>query len=224
MASTQTSGETQCQGALGTGTQFTYAQLEGLWVNAGGAAAQAPIMAAIAMAESGGCSTAYNPSGATGLWQILGAVDAADQGNLTDPAVNAHEAVLKYTTQGLTAWATYTSGAYTAFMANNVSPDTSVPTAATDTSATSSAPSSTCITGTAFGFCPLSKSEARALIGGMCMVAGALIALPGIILLAAFAFRGSGAASATGQAASVLEHAPGYGHAIRYARQRGARS
>jgi hypothetical protein len=108
-------------------TTYSYAQLEGLWIKAGGSKALAPLMAAIAEAESGGNSNAYNASGATGLWQILGAVNPADQPNLRDPAVNAHEAVLKYKSQGLGAWTTYTSGAYKAFLNGSTTPDTNVP-------------------------------------------------------------------------------------------------
>lgn len=100
---------------------FSYRQLEQLWISAGGNAALAPIMAAIAMAESGGNPNARNPSGATGLWQILGAVHPADQSRLTDPNVNAREAVAKYHTQGLKAWTTYTSGAYKKFVQGGVS-------------------------------------------------------------------------------------------------------
>jgi hypothetical protein len=73
-------------------------------------------MAAIAEAESSGNSIAYNASGATGLWQILGAVNPGDQSSLTTPSVNAHEALLKLESQGLDAWTTYTSGAYLQFM------------------------------------------------------------------------------------------------------------
>lgn len=109
-------------------TTYTYSQLEGLWEQAGGSTALAPVMAAIAMAESGGNSDAYNASGATGLWQILGAVNASDQGSLTNPQTNAKEAVLKYKTQGLGAWTTYTSGAYEQFLQSG--------TAATNTSGT----------------------------------------------------------------------------------------
>lgn len=106
-------------------TTETYAQLEGLWINAGGPPREAETMAAIAEAESGGRSDAFNASGATGLWQILGAVNPADQSHLKDPQVNAKEAVLKYKTQGLHAWVTYTTGAYRRFMRGNVSPNTS---------------------------------------------------------------------------------------------------
>src|SRR5580698_840440 len=71
---------TSCAGG---GTQYTYAQLEGLWVNAGGQASMAPLMAAIAEAESGGCSSALNATdnGGTqssyGLWQISTGTHAA---------------------------------------------------------------------------------------------------------------------------------------------------
>jgi hypothetical protein len=105
---------------------YSYAQLERLWINAGGSKSLAPVMAAIAMAESSGNSTAYNPSGATGLWQILGAVNPSDQSKLTNPQVNAHEAVLKYRDQGLSAWETYTNGAYKQFLKGNVPPSAKV--------------------------------------------------------------------------------------------------
>jgi len=95
---------------------YSFSQLEQLWISAGGPRALAPVMAAIALAESGGNPAAYNPSGASGLWQILGAVNPKDQGSLFNPQVNAHEAVLKYKSQGLGAWVTYTSGAYKKFL------------------------------------------------------------------------------------------------------------
>jgi hypothetical protein len=105
-------------------TTYSYAQLEGLWTGAGGSKALAPLMAAIAEAESGGNPDARNPSGATGLWQILGAVNASDSSRLTDPQINAHEALLKYKSQGLGAWTTYTSGAYKKYLKGNVPPVT----------------------------------------------------------------------------------------------------
>ena len=103
-------------------TTYSYAQLEQLWIGAGGSKALAPVMAAIAEAESSGNSQAYNASGASGLWQILGAVNPSDQGNLFNPQVNAKEALLKYNTQGLGAWVTYTSGAYKQYLQGNVPP------------------------------------------------------------------------------------------------------
>jgi hypothetical protein len=105
-------------------TTYTYSQLEELWINAGGSSALAPVMAAIAEAESSGVSDAYNSSGASGLWQILGAVNPADQDQLFNPIVNAREAVLKYQSQGLGAWVTYTSGAYKQFLQSGTAPAT----------------------------------------------------------------------------------------------------
>lgn len=92
------------------------------------------------------------------------------------------------------------------------------------TSAPPAAGSGTCITGTIFGYCPMSKTEARAIIGGMLIIAGGMVMLPGVILLAAFAFRATGGQAAAGQAAGTLEHVPVYGHAIRYTRDRAQRA
>src|SRR5262245_23053210 len=107
---------------------FSYAQLEDLWIKAGGPRALAPLMAAVALAESDGNSDAHNPSGATGLWQILG---NPGPGNAYDPLTNAKFAVAKYHEQGLGAWTTYTSGAYKKFMRGNVPPAAAQTTAAT---------------------------------------------------------------------------------------------
>ncbi len=76
---------------------YSYSGLENLWVSAGGPAWAEAHAASIAECESGGRVTAYNPSGATGLWQILGAVVA---GNLYNPYVNALNAVSKFTASG----------------------------------------------------------------------------------------------------------------------------
>jgi hypothetical protein len=53
-------------------------------------------------------------TGNSGLWQILG---LPFPGNPFNPLENAKMAVAKYTSQGLGAWVTYTSGAYRAFYA-----------------------------------------------------------------------------------------------------------
>jgi hypothetical protein len=196
---------TQCTGAGGTGTKYSYAQLEGLWINAGGSKALAPTMAAIAMAESGGCSTALNPSGASGLWQILGAVSPADQANLFDPAVNAKEATLKYSSQGLGAWVTYTSGAYKAYMSGSTTPDTNV--AKLDSSDSSSAASSCLIGGgSALGVpypCLMTRTGARELIGGLCIAAAGVLGLAAMVILAASAFNHPRATQAVGAVAPV---------------------
>jgi hypothetical protein len=88
--------------AARTGDGIGFRGLEDLWVRAGGTARLAPLMAHIAQAESGGDPTAHNPSGATGLWQILG---KPFPGNALDPLTNAKMAVWKYQHQGLGAWA-----------------------------------------------------------------------------------------------------------------------
>ncbi len=58
-------------------TTYSFAQLEQLWIQAGGSQALAPLMAGVAEVESGGNPDAYNPSGASGLWQIEIPVNAS---------------------------------------------------------------------------------------------------------------------------------------------------
>lgn len=101
----------------GGGIVESYGQLEGLWDQAGGARNMASLMAAIAEAESSGNTRAYNASGASGLWQILGLPFPGDP---FDALTNARMAVAKYNSQGLGAWVAYTSGAYKQFMRGNV--------------------------------------------------------------------------------------------------------
>jgi hypothetical protein len=74
-------------------SRYSYAGLEALWVSAGGPAWAAAHAAEIAECESGGNVYAHNPSGATGLWQILGSVVP---GSLYNPYVNALNAVAKF--------------------------------------------------------------------------------------------------------------------------------
>jgi Lysozyme like domain len=208
-------------------TTYTYAQLEQLWINAGGPAAQAPIAAAIAEAESSGNSAATNPNDnngtqtSWGLWQISNGTHGQPAANILDPTVNAQAAVAKYQASGWAPWGTYNSGAYTQFLANNVPPSSAgVPAATASTTAALTVVPGTCVVPyptlnlvvtTVGGGCILSKSEARAMIGGLCIAAGALIALPGLIILVAAGFKASGAAGAIGQAAGPLAKVPGYG-------------
>lgn len=179
-------------------TTYSYAQLEGLWINAGGSKALAPTMAAIAEAESGGNSDAHNPSGASGLWQILG---NPFPGNAFDPATNARMAVAKYKSQGLGAWVTYTSGAYKAYLSSKTSPDANVPgspsaqTAAAVTSSQAdcllpnplsvSLPLIGSITGGPV--CLFSRSNARAFVGAALLLMGALSAGAGLLVIVAAA-------------------------------------
>jgi len=96
---------------------YSYGQLETLWTQAGGPKALAPLMAAIALAESSGNPDALNTTdnGGTqtsvGLWQVSNGTHNYPA-SWTTPAGNAAEAVAKYKSQGLDAWGTYTSGAY----------------------------------------------------------------------------------------------------------------
>lgn len=215
-----------CHGGKGTGTQYTYAELEGLWINAGGPKSLAPTMAAIAEAESGGCSTAYNSSGATGLWQILGAVYPKDQASLTDPATNAREAVAKYKTQGLGAWVTYTTGAYKAYLNGSTTPNTNVPGSGSSgaTSATLTATQSAeCLFAmpsvdlgitSVGGGCLLAKTNARAILGGLILTGGIIVGGVGVVLLAAFGF---GKSSAGQKAIAAAQLVPGVGPAAKAA-------
>jgi hypothetical protein len=76
----------------GHGGTFSFGALRSLWTGVGGAARRSAIMAHIAEAESGGDPAAKNPSGASGLWQILGLPFAGDP---FDPATNARMAKAK---------------------------------------------------------------------------------------------------------------------------------
>jgi hypothetical protein len=78
-------------------------------------------MAAIALAESGGRidATNKNTNGTIdrGIWQINSSHTQFDaQRLLSDPLYNAQAAVAIFKSQGLTAWTTYTSGAYRQFL------------------------------------------------------------------------------------------------------------
>jgi LysM domain len=76
---------------------LSFSGLEQLWEAAGGPDWAASSAAAVAECESGGRQYAYNPSGASGYWQILGEVVP---GNVFDPMVNARNAVAKFEASG----------------------------------------------------------------------------------------------------------------------------
>jgi LysM repeat protein len=86
----------QASGSFSAGT-LTFAQIEALWVAAGGPSWAEVQAATVAECESGGRTNAYNPSGATGVFQILGSVVG---GNLDDPMANALNAVAKFKASG----------------------------------------------------------------------------------------------------------------------------
>ena len=95
-----TTAEVSVPVASGTGV-LTADQVGAYWLEAGGPASAEAQAETVAYCESGYNTAAYNPSGATGLWQILGAVLP---GNLDDPLVNARNAVAKFEASGDT-WA-----------------------------------------------------------------------------------------------------------------------
>lgn len=108
---------------------FTYAQLEGIWEQAGGSPQAAPMAAAIAMAESGGNSAAYlvdsNGSIDRGLWQI-NSVHGAQ--STFDIMGNARSAVaISNNGTNWRPWTTYNSGAYRQFLQGNVPAQNNVP-------------------------------------------------------------------------------------------------
>lgn len=119
-------------------TVYSFAQLEGLWVNNGGSPALAPLMAAIALAESSGNPASTNTTDnngrqtSWGLWQLSDGTHNMPVANILDPNVNAQQAVKKYKSQGLQAWGTYRSGAYRKYMQSGVTPSNSgIPTGST---------------------------------------------------------------------------------------------
>lgn len=92
----------------GTGLGFHYdiAQLERLWLDAGGPANAAPYMASIAEnTESGGDAGDWNSTGATGLWQIEWPLNyGGRRSKLFVPIVNARTAVKMYESSGFSPW------------------------------------------------------------------------------------------------------------------------
>jgi len=180
-------------------TQYTYAQLEQLWINNGGSKMTAPLAAAIAEAESSGRSdaTSSNPDGGTnvGLWQLdtPGGVGAGHSVSaLQDPNLNAQVAV-RGSSGGSdwSEWETYVTGAYKQYMNGSTTPDPNVPSSATLDAANSG---SDCLIGPFphTSFCILSKSQARALIGGMLLIGGGLIAVVGLAVIAVHALNKTG--------------------------------
>jgi hypothetical protein len=112
-------------------TTLSYQQIENLWIQNGGPPSAAPIMAAIAEAESGGNTQSLNNTPSTGdysvgLWQInyfdgMLAGRTAEYGSPSqlqaDPNLQAKAAISLYGGGGgLSNWTTYTSGAYKKYL------------------------------------------------------------------------------------------------------------
>lgn len=103
----------------GSAQTFSYSQLRNLWIQAGGNKGWSYVMAAIAMAESGGNPKAHhmdsNGSVDYGLWQI-NTVHNYSVHDMLNPQQNAKEAVSIFNSSGPDAWSTYKSGAYKKYM------------------------------------------------------------------------------------------------------------
>lgn len=109
--------------------QYSYAQLEGIWNQAGGNPQQASMAAAIAMAESGGntgatdCDT--NGSVDRGLWQI----NSVHGSQSTYDVMGNARAAVSISNNGTnwSPWVTFQTGAYLKYMQGSVPPDLNAP-------------------------------------------------------------------------------------------------
>lgn len=123
---------------IGAGNiHYNYAQLEGIWQQAGGNPQSAAMAASIAEAESGGNSAAYdndsNGSIDRGLWQI-NSVHGAQ--STYDVMGNARAAVaISNNGKDWSPWVTYQTGAYQQYLQGNVPANTNTPINATNAAA-----------------------------------------------------------------------------------------
>jgi len=213
-------------------TTLTPAQVYQYARGGGFSPADAVTMTAIAGAESGYNPQAHNPTppdDSYGLWQInmLGAMGPQRRAQLGitsnaalyDPATNARAAYMIFRGQGLRAWSTYTNGSYRANLpsaqsAAKGSPGSIAPSAGT-VSGTSGSPSvsgaawsSSC----AWGFdlpvvgqtCILTNGQLAVIKAGMFMGAAATLGIFGLLVLAAYGFKSSGAMKAAGSATKAV--------------------
>lgn len=209
--------------------RLSYKTIEDLWIKAGGDPKKAPVMAAIAIAESGGRTTALNdtpPDYSVGLWQInyYGSMRAgrtrefgSPSALMASPAAQARAAVAIERQQGLTAWSTYSSGAYRRYLNGadytGGGTDTSGGGGSTDATQAlfSTDKPADCLVGFPIGVgyvCLLTKGQARAVAGGLLLAAGGIVSGAGLLILAAYGLRKSGALDAAASAAAVI---PGAG-------------
>lgn len=108
--------------------RLTPGEIQKYAYNAGFRGIDLIIAVAVAMAESGGDTGAYNPetaagtkqgSGSRGLWQIYGAAHPEfNNDSVYDPAKNAQAAYSVYKAAGgrWTPWSTFNNGSYRTFM------------------------------------------------------------------------------------------------------------
>lgn len=152
---------------------YTYSQLESIWTQGGGSSAMAPIMAAIALAESSGNPSAIGPGGSWGLWQIQPQAWGFSQ--TTDPVTQAQDANSVLSQQGLSAWTTYTNGAYKQYYSPGTAPSSVSAQAQSATTTSSSNVSGPCIW-SAGSFCM------DGLIGWTVAIGGCGLMLMGLVV------------------------------------------
>lgn len=107
-------------------TTISSAQVRMYAQSAGFSGSLLDTMTAIAMAESSNRTDVVNPIGCVGLWQINQPVQVKDHPTWTvaylqNPLNNAMAAKTIYTSQGLSAWETYTNGAYKKYLTSSSS-------------------------------------------------------------------------------------------------------
>jgi hypothetical protein len=141
---------------------------------------------------------------------------------LLDPATNAAVAVnASNNGTNWSAWETYVTGAYKRFMNNGTTPDTNVPGGGTLTAAQTAKQAAACaiglpdlnpisssipIIGTSTAQCLVSKTQLRAIAGGVIIAGGLLITGLGVLILVA---QGLGKSGALNKAADVAAVVPG---------------
>jgi len=222
--------------ATATTGDLSYSQLKGVWLTAAQGTryatnAWASLMAAIAEAESSGDPLATNPTDndgtqtSWGLWQISLGNHEPPAPNWADPVENAKLAIGKLDDQGLSAWGTYDSGAYRAYLSDKTAADlTDIPqgpdaasqgqlTAAATANANCAWSVGSLIPnvdilgfhplGSLTSICILSKSQARAVLGVLLLGTGGIIALTG----ATWMLKGAGVALAGPLALAVAPEA-----------------
>lgn len=222
---------------------YTFAQLEQLWVQAGGPASTAPIAAAVALAESGGNPRAISSTSDYGLWQI-NASNLGDHGLDTttalDPLANA-KAAIQMSGGGTnwscwcTAWAhpdqdcgcgngvLHTPQAGSA-AARYVPPGTALSPVLTTSTLTGSKTvrpcSSKCYIKLPVLGCVLTGCNLKFWRGAIFVTVGGLAGLTGILMLGAYGLQRSGAQAGLAR----MSRLPGAGRAVAAVSGAGRRS
>lgn len=179
---------------------LSFVQIEDLWKANGGNPNAAPLMAAIATAESGGRTDAHNarpPDDSWGLWQInyygrLGPGRTASYGTpaqlVADPNRQARAAIgISANGSNPAPWTTYTSGAYRQFLpvgSPGIIP--ALPTLATGAgTGPQQGTDDTEGSWTMPGPIPnVSRPLVRKILGGMVLVSGAVVGVVGVFIIA----------------------------------------